>query len=79
MTTYQTWGLVIQLVFLAIGLYLYLFSRGLIRFGSEELRERSEYFRRDNAGWMRVLGLALAAVMLANIVIGLMEVSAQNN
>ncbi len=76
MTAYQMWGFIIQFLFLAIGLYLYLFSRGLIRFGSEEVRGKSEGFRKDNAGWMRVLGLALAAIMLANIVIGLMEVSA---
>ncbi len=76
MTSYQIWGLVIQLLFLAIGVYLYLFSRGWIRFGNSEVRQKSEVFRVENAGWMRFLGLALAAVMLANIVIGFMELSA---
>lgn len=76
MTSYQTWGFVIQLLFLAIGVYLYLFSRGWIRFGNSEVRQKSEAFRAENAGWMRFLGLALAAVMLANIVIGFLEMSA---
>jgi len=62
-------GLVIQLIFLALGVYVYLFSRGLIKFGRPDIQERAAAFRADNAGWMRLLGLALAAVMLGNIVL----------
>lgn len=65
-------SLIIQLIFFGIGTYLYLFSRGLIKFGTEEVRERSEAFRKENATWMRLLGLALAAIMLMNIVLQLM-------
>ena len=61
-------ALLIHLVFLAIGVYLYLFSRGLVRAGDVETRERAETFRKDNATWMRYLGLALAAIMLLNLV-----------
>ncbi len=61
-------GLIIHLVFFAIGVYLYLFSRGLVRAGNMETRERAETFRKENATWMRYLGLALAAVMLLNLV-----------
>lgn len=60
-------GLLINLAFFAIGLYLYLFARGLISFGKPETRARAEAFRKDNATWMRLLGLALAAIMAANI------------
>lgn len=72
MDTYNLFALFIQGVFLAIGVYLYLFARGLIRFGSSEVRERSEAFRKENKTWMRYLGLALAAIMLVNIVLQLM-------
>ncbi len=60
-------GLVINFAFFAIGLYLYLFARGLISFGKEEARARAEAFRKDNATWMRFLGLALAAIMGLNL------------
>ncbi|CAH1000180.1 hypothetical protein LEM8419_01327 [Neolewinella maritima] len=60
-------GLVIHLIFLAIGVYLYLFSRGLVQAGTPETRARAESFRQENATWMRYLGLALAAVMLLNL------------
>lgn len=60
-------GLLVNLAFFAIGLYLYLFARGLIRFGKPDARARAEAFRKDNATWMRLLGLALAAIMAINI------------
>ncbi|THH41273.1 hypothetical protein [Neolewinella litorea] len=62
-------GLLIELLLLAVGVYLYLFARGLISFGSPESRARAEAFRADNATWMRLLGLALAALMLVNVVL----------
>ncbi|MEM9836048.1 MAG: hypothetical protein AAF828_06075 [Bacteroidota bacterium] len=65
-------SLVVQFVFLALGIYVYLFSRGFIKFGDAAVRKRSETFRKENATWMRYTGLALAAVMLANIVLQLM-------
>lgn len=59
-------GLIFYVVFFAIGLYLYLFARGLVRFGDEATRARAEAFRADNATWLRLLGLAVAAIMGAN-------------
>ena len=61
-------ALVLHLVFLAIGVYLYLFSRGVIGGGDTERQARAEEFRQENATWMRYLGLAMAAVMLLNVV-----------
>jgi len=60
-------GLIIEIVFLFIGLYLYLFARGVVSFGSDEAKARADAFRKDNATWMRLLGLALAAVMAMNV------------
>lgn len=64
-------GLLFNLAFFAIGLYLYLFARGIIRFGKPEVRARAETFRKDNATWLRLLGLALAAIMGMNVFLDL--------
>ena len=62
-------GLLIEVLLLALGVYIYLFARGFLKFGSPEARARAEDFRKDNAGWMRILGLLLAALMLVNVVL----------
>ena len=59
-------GLIFYVLFFAIGVYLYLFARGIIRFGNEETRARAEEFRSENATWMRLIGLLVAAIMGAN-------------
>ena len=71
MATYV--GLLLELFLLAAGLYLYLFARGRVSFGTPEQRARAEVFRADNKGWLRLLGLALAAVMAVNVVLHVME------
>ncbi len=68
-------GLVIEIIFFALGVYLYLFARGFVRVKNPELQARAEDFRKDNAGWMRLLGLALAAIMLMNIVLHVMDLA----
>jgi len=60
-------GLFFEIVFFAIGLYLYLFARGKFKVKDTKTRERMEAFRQKNSGWMRFVGLALMAVMLVNI------------
>ena len=65
--TSSTIGLLLEIVLFLAGVYVYLFSRGAVKFGDAEARARAENFRRDNAGWMRILGLLLAAIMLVNI------------
>ena len=69
-------GLAIEVILLAVGVYLYLFARGLLRFGKPEVRARAEAFRRENATWMRLLGLLLAALMLVNVVLHVGELAA---
>lgn len=65
-------SLIVQTIFFALGAYVYFFSRGLVKFGDEEVRKRSEEFRVENETWMRLAGLGLAAVMGLNIVLQLM-------
>ncbi|MBC6996070.1 hypothetical protein QWY85_10760 [Neolewinella lacunae] len=69
----STFGLIVELLLFALGLYLYLFARGVIAFGSADARARAEAFRKDNATWMRLLGLALAAIMGLNVFLHLRE------
>lgn len=71
--TSSTLSLIIEIAFLAIGIYLYLFARGLVRFGKPDARARAETFRQDNATWLRLLGLALAAIMAMNVIFHVRE------
>ncbi len=61
-------GLTLELLFFALGVYVYLFSRGVFKAKDPDRQARVEAFRKENAGWMRLLGLALAAIMLVNII-----------
>ncbi len=72
----QYLGLLFEIIFFAIGVYLYLFARGLVRTGNSELQKKAEAFRQDNAWWLRLLGLAIAAIMAANIFLHLREIFA---
>ncbi|MCB0706229.1 MAG: hypothetical protein KDC34_13000 [Saprospiraceae bacterium] len=64
-------GLIFEIVFLAIGVYVYLFARGVISFKDPAARARSEEFRKENGRILRILALALIAVMGMNIAIHL--------
>ena len=61
-------GFLLELLLCAAGVYVYLFARGIVRFGRAATRERAEAFRAENATWLRLLGLGLAAVMGLNLV-----------
>jgi hypothetical protein len=62
-------GLVFEIVFLGLGVYLYLFARGFFTPSRPEAAEKVNRFRKANQGWMRIVGLALAAVFLLNLVL----------
>lgn len=64
-------GLFFEFLFLALGIYLYLFSRGFLKAKNPDLRTKAEAFRQKNALLLRLGGLALAAVMALNIVLHL--------
>lgn len=66
-------GLVVELLFFGLGLYLYLLVRGFIRPGNDEQRHQLDAFRKKNGWWLRILSLALMAVMAANIYLHLMD------
>ena len=65
--TGHTLSLLTNTIFLGIAVYVYLLSRGLVKPSDEDTRQRLEEFRKDNAGWMRILALLLGALMLVNI------------
>ncbi len=60
-------GLLFELLFLAMGIYLYLFSIGKVTAKNEAARERGEAFRQKNGWWLKYLSLALIAIMVVNI------------
>lgn len=62
-------GLVFEILILVFAVYLYLFSRGMIKAKTAEAQKKADKFREDNATWMRFLSLALIAVMLVNIML----------
>ena len=66
-------GLLFEFLFLGIGVYLYLFARGLINAGSPDLQKRAESFRQANGWWLRLLALAIVAIMALNIYLHLRQ------
>lgn len=60
-------GLVFELIFLAIGVYVYLFAIGKVSTSDPEARKRAEAFRQKNAWWLRLLSLLLIAIMVVNL------------
>lgn len=66
-------GLIIEILIFGVGFYLYLFSIGKVNSGNDEVQKKGHEFRRENAGWLRILSLALMAIMLVNIVTHVMD------
>ncbi len=60
-------GLVLELLFLALGVYVYLFALGKIKFKDPTTAQKAEQFRLQNKGWMRILSIALIAIMALEI------------
>lgn len=60
-------GLVFELIFLAIGVYIYLFAIGKVSTGDPKAREQAETFRKKNGWWLRLLSLLLIAIMIVNL------------
>lgn len=61
-------GLLFEVLFFAIGAYIYLYARGFVPLPGKGSPERSEAFRKRNQLWMRLAGLALMAFSLFNII-----------
>jgi len=64
-------GLLVEILLFGLGVYLYLFSRGLIKIKDEERQAKAAALREQNGLWMRFLGLGLAAIMGLNVMLHL--------
>ena len=62
-------GLIFEFLILGIGIYCYLFVTGRIRFKDPESAKKAEAFRQSNKLWLRLLSLALIAIMSLEIIL----------
>lgn len=62
-------GLLFECLFFGIGLYMYLFAIGKVQSKNPSQAKKMNEFRKENATWMRLLGLAVMAIMFLNIVV----------
>lgn len=67
----QLLGLLFEIGLFAAACYLYLFSIGGLPSNRGKATTGIEAFRRENSRWLRILSLALMAIMLVNIVLSL--------
>ena len=64
---YEILGLLFEVFFLAVGVYMYLFSRGFFKAKTKAAEARAEQFRQQNGWWLRLLSIALIAIMSFNL------------
>lgn len=65
----EYFGLILEILFLVFGIYIYLFAKGFWQVSDPEKQAKAEAFRLKNAGWMRLLALALIAIMTLEIIL----------
>ncbi len=70
---YQYMGLLFEVAFFCAGIYLYLFVIGRIKFNSFEAEAKAAKIRRDNGTALRILSLAVVAIMSMNIYLSLRD------
>lgn len=61
-------GLLFEVIFFGIGLYVYLIARGLIKVEDPSLKKQFDDLRKKYGTLIRILALALCAVMFLNII-----------
>lgn len=66
-------GLIFEIIFLGFGIYLYLFVRGFIKFKDDANKTKADEFRKSNGWWLRLLAIALMAVMTINIILHIQD------
>jgi hypothetical protein len=66
-------GLVFEIIFLMLGIWVYRFSMGKIKFHSTQ-QPLIERFRLDNKGWMRFTSLLLTAIMSVEVGLHLLQI-----
>jgi len=69
--TYEIIGLIIYLLFLGIGMIVYLFSRGKWYPPNPDIKAEAEAYRKKNATWLRIGSLAVIAIMAMNVYLSL--------
>jgi len=62
-------GFAIEMMILAVAVYLYLYSTNIIATQNRSKRKRQEEFISNYGNWMRPLSLALMAIMSVNIML----------
>ncbi|MCR9287097.1 MAG: hypothetical protein NXI23_06855 [Bacteroidetes bacterium] len=67
-------GLLFEFMFLIMGIYLYFFSIGKVQSNDPEKQKKADDFRAQNAGWLKIVSLALVAIMVVNIYLHLQEI-----
>ncbi|MGK0365818.1 MAG: hypothetical protein ACI85O_002886 [Saprospiraceae bacterium] len=70
---YQYMGLLFETAFFCGGIYLYLFAIGRIKFNSFEAEAKAAKIRRENGGMLRILSLAVVAIMLMNMYLSIRD------
>jgi len=68
-------GLIFEILFLGLSIYLYLFAIGVFKSKDPSRQKKSEAFRQSNGWWLRLLALAVAAIMAVNIYLHLLDLS----
>jgi hypothetical protein len=66
-------GLVFEIIFLMLGIWVYRFSTGKIKFHATQ-QPLIERFRLENKGWMRITSLLLTAIMSVEIALHLIQI-----
>lgn len=64
-------GLITELLLLSLAVYVYLFARGVVSLGKGKKAKQAEQFRQDNGQLLRILALALMAIMFFNVAFSL--------
>jgi len=70
---YNYIGLLTEIAFFCAGVYLYLFTIGRIKFNSFEAEAKAAKIRRENGGMLKILSLAVAAIMLVNMYLSIRD------
>lgn len=66
-------GLIFEILFLGLGVYIYLFVRGFIKYKDSETKAKADTFRKENGWWLRLMAIALMAIMTINIILHIQD------
>jgi len=66
-------GLVLEIAFLALGIYVLLFASGKFRAKDPAAQQKAETFRKRNKVWLILAGAAVTLIMGLNILLHLRQ------